>query len=77
MFFFNWNLESKKKKDIDVEQIEDVFKVNFFGTLNSIKAVEEYFKSRKEGIITIVSSIAGYRGLPNSTGYGPSKSALK
>ena len=43
---------------------------------NSIKAVEEYFKSRKEGIITIVSSIAGYRGLPNSTGYGPSKSAL-
>ena len=51
------------------------FKVNFFGTLNSIKAVEEYFKNKKEGIITIVSSIAGYRGLPNSTGYGPSKSA--
>ncbi len=76
MFFFNWDLEPKKEKDIDVEQIEDVFKVNFFGTLNSIKAVEEYFKDKKEGIITIVSSIAGYRGLPNSTGYGPSKSAL-
>jgi len=69
-------MNSKKKKDIDIEQIEDVFKVNFFGTLNSIKAVEEYFKNKKEGIITIVSSIAGYRGLPNSTGYGPSKSAL-
>ena len=69
-------MESKKEKDIDVEQIEDVFKVNFFGTLNSIKAVEEYFKNKKEGVITIVSSIAGYRGLPNSTGYGPSKSAL-
>jgi len=69
-----WN--PKKEKDIDVEQIEEVFKVNFFGTLNSIKAVEEYFKDRKEGIITIVSSIAGYKGLPNSTGYGPSKSAL-
>ena len=67
---------TKKEKDIDVEQIEDVFKVNFFGTLNSIKAVEEYFRNKKSGIITIVSSIAGYRGLPNSTGYGPSKSAL-
>ena len=53
-----------------------MFKVNFFGTLNSIKSVEEYFKNKKNGIITIVSSIAGYRGLPNSTGYGPSKSAL-
>ena len=75
-FFSTGTWNPKKEKDIDVEQIEDVFKVNFFGTLNSIKAVEEYFKNRKEGIITIVSSIAGYRGLPNSTGYGPSKSAL-
>jgi len=75
-FFSTGTWNPKKEKDIDVEQIEDVFKVNFFGTLNSIKAVEEYFRKRKKGIITIVSSIAGYRGLPNSTGYGPSKSAL-
>ena len=75
-FFSTGTWNPKKEKDIDVEQIEDVFKVNFFGTLNSIKAAEEYFRKRKKGIITIVSSIAGYRGLPNSTGYGPSKSAL-
>ena len=75
-FFSTGTWNPKKEKDIDVEQIEDVFKINFFGTLNSIKAVEEYYKNKKEGIITIVSSIAGYRGLPNSTGYGPSKSAL-
>ena len=75
-FFSTGTWNPKKEKDIDVEQIEDVFKINFFGTLNSIKAVEEYFKNKKDGIITIVSSIAGYRGLPNSTGYGPSKSAL-
>ena len=68
-FFSTGTWNPKKEKDIDVEQIEDVFKVNFFGTLNSIKAVEEHFKSKKNGIITIVSSIAGYRGLPNSTGY--------
>ena len=75
-FFSTGTWDPKKEKNIDVEQIENVFKVNFFGTLNSIKAVEEHFKNKKNGIITIVSSIAGYRGLPNSTGYGPSKSAL-
>ncbi len=75
-FFSTGTWDPKKEKDIDVEQIENVFKVNFFGTVNSIKAVEQYFRDKKNGVITIVSSIAGYRGLPNSTGYGPSKSAL-
>ena len=75
-FFSTGTWNPKKERDIDIEQIEEVFKINFFGTLNAIKAVEEYFKNRKSGTITIVSSIAGYRGLPNSTGYGPSKSAL-
>ena len=68
--------DPKKEKEIDVEQIENVMKINFFGTLNCIKSVESYFKTRGHGQISIVSSIAGYRGLPNSTGYGPSKSAL-
>ena len=75
-FFSTGTWDPKKEKDIDLDQIENVFRVNFFGTLNTIKCVERYFKNKKRGIITIVSSIAGYRGLPNSTGYGPSKSAL-
>ena len=75
-FFSTGTWNPKKERDIDVEQIEEVFKINFFGTLNAIKAVEEYFKNKKTGHISIVSSIAGYRGLPNSSGYGPSKAAL-
>ena len=75
-FFSTGTWDPKKEKDIDVEQIERVFKVNFFGTLNCIKAVEDHFRNKKKGTITIVSSIAGYKGLPNSTGYGPSKAAL-
>tara|TARA_Y100001970_G_scaffold291749_1_gene430151 strand:+ start:1446 stop:2201 length:756 start_codon:yes stop_codon:yes gene_type:complete len=75
-FFSTGTWDPKKEKDIDVDQIEKVFKINFFGTLNCIKAVEKYFKEKKSGHISIVSSIAGYMGLPNSTGYGPSKSAL-
>ncbi len=75
-FFSTGTWDPKKEKDIDVDQIEKVIKVNFFGTLNCIKTVELYFKEKKSGHISIVSSVAGYRGLPNSTGYGASKAAL-
>ena len=75
-FFSTGTWNPKKEKYINVEEMEKVFKVNFFGTVNCIKAVEEYFIEKQNGTITLVSSIAGYRGLPNSTAYGPSKSAL-
>jgi short-subunit dehydrogenase len=68
--------EPKLEKEISQEQIRKTMEVNFFGVVNCIKAVEEYFKNMKNGHISIVSSIAGYRGLPNSSGYGPSKAAL-
>ena len=75
-FFSTGTWDPKKEKEIDIDQMKKVMEVNFFGTLNCIKAVEMYFKEKKNGDISIVSSIAGYRGLPNSTGYGASKAAL-
>jgi len=75
-FFSTGTWDPRKEKDIDIDQIKKTIKVNFFGTLNCIKAVEQYFKNRNNGHISIVSSVAGYRGLPNSTGYGASKAAL-
>ena len=66
----------KLEKEINKEQIKKIMNVNFFGVLNCIKTVEDYFKGKKEGHISIVSSVAAYRGLPNSSGYGPSKAAL-
>ena len=44
-FFSTGTWDPKKENNIDVEQIENVFKINFFGTVNSIKAVEEYYLS--------------------------------
>ena len=64
------------EKEINIQKMQDVMKINFFGTVNCIKAVEKNFKEKKEGHISIISSVAGYGGLPNSSGYGPSKAAL-
>ena len=68
--------DPKLEKEINKEQIKKIMNINFFGVLNCIKVVEDYFKGKKAGHISIVSSIAAYRGLPNSSGYGPSKAAL-
>ena len=74
--FCSGTYDPKKEKEIDVKQSKFIMDVNYFGVLNCVKAVEKHFKDKKEGHISIVSSIAGYRGLPNSSGYGPSKAAL-
>lgn len=74
--FCSGTYDPKLEKEINKEQIKKVMNINFFGILNCIKAVEKYFKDKKDGHISIVSSIAAYRGLPNSSAYGPSKSAL-
>ena len=68
--------DPKLEKEINKEQIKKIMNINFFGVLNCIKTVEDYFKNKKKGHISIVSSVAAYRGLPNSSGYGPSKAAL-
>ena len=74
--FSSGTYDPKNEKKIDPDKIKNVIKVNFFGVVDCVKTVEDYFKKRKSGHISIVSSIASYRGLPNSSGYGPSKAAL-
>ena len=74
--FCSGSYERKLEKNINVDQIKKTTNINFFGVVQCVKAVEDYFKNRKQGHISIVSSVAAYRGLPNSTGYGPSKAAL-
>ena len=66
--------ESEKK--LSGEKIREIMETNFFGTLNCIMAVGAYFREKKSGHISIVSSVAGYRGLPAASGYCASKAAL-
>ena len=74
--FSSGTYEPKDEQSIDPDKIKNVMNVNFLGVIDCVKSVEDYFKNRRSGHISIVSSIAGYRGLPNSSGYGPSKAAL-
>ena len=74
--FSSGTYDPKLEQKINIKQNKFVMETNFFGVLYCIKAVEKYFKEKKSGHISIVSSIAAYRGLPNSSGYGPSKAAL-
>ena len=74
--FSSGTYDPKLEQEINVVQNKFVMETNFFGVLYCIKTVENYFKNKKDGHISIVSSIAAYRGLPNSSGYGPSKAAL-
>ena len=74
--FSSGTYDPKLEQGINIKQNKFVMETNFFGVLYSINAVESYFKEKKGGHISIVSSIAAYRGLPNSSGYGPSKAAL-
>tara|TARA_B100000989_G_C19488226_1_gene448504 strand:+ start:169 stop:921 length:753 start_codon:yes stop_codon:yes gene_type:complete len=74
--FSSGTYEPKDEQSIDPDKIKNVMNVNFLGVIDCVKAVEDFFKNKQSGHISIVSSIAGYRGLPNSSGYGPSKAAL-
>ena len=68
--------DPKSEKKLNLEKVRKIMEVNFFGTVNSINAVYDYYKDKKSGQISIVSSVAGYRGLPAAGGYCASKSAL-
>ena len=68
--------DPKSEKRFNLEKIRKIMEVNYFGTMNSINSVYDYFSERKEGKISIISSVAGYRGLPAAGAYCASKSAL-
>ncbi len=62
--------------NFDPAAFDRLFAVNVGGVVNGLAAVIPRFIERKAGQIAIVSSVAGYRGLPSASAYGATKAAL-
>lgn len=60
----------------DLEEMLRHEQVNYVGALYMLDAVLPVLLGQGSGHISLVSSVAGYRGLPNSLAYGPTKAAL-
>ena len=60
----------------DAAGITQAMAVNFTGVTNALSPLIPAMIGRKSGHIAIVSSVAGYRGLPVAISYAPTKAAL-
>lgn len=59
------------------KQVSDIFNTNLNGVLNIIHPAIENMKRKRHGQIAIISSLAGFRGLPSSPAYSASKAAVR
>ncbi len=66
-----------KINKIDQTTIERVINVNFYGTLNIIKAFLPDLLKRPAGYIANISSMGGFLPVPGQSLYGASKAAVK
>jgi hypothetical protein len=62
--------------DFHAEQIAAMLALNVVGTANCIEAVLPAMLARGRGHIVVMSSLAGFRGLPGGAGYSAAKAAL-
>lgn len=61
---------------MDMDDLLQHDKVNYQGALQVIHAVLPGMLAQRSGHISLLSSVAGWRGLPNGLAYGPTKAAL-
>lgn len=62
--------------DFRVESFRTLVEINLMGAVHCLAAVVPHFIERRAGHVAVVSSVAGYAGLPTAAAYGASKAAL-
>ncbi len=63
--------------EFDLDEMQRHLQVNYVGALYMLDAVLKTVILQRHGHISLVSSVAGYRGLPKAMAYGPTKAALQ
>lgn len=61
---------------MDLSDMQRHLDINYRGALQVLDAILPAMLARGSGHISLISSVAGYRGLPKSLAYGPTKAAL-
>lgn len=70
------NYKAMRAWELDLDAARSLIDVNVTGVLNVLAAVLPDFLEGHRGHVGIVSSVAGYSGLPQALIYGPTKAAL-
>ena len=62
--------------EFDLAEMQRHLAVNYGGALNLLDALLPALLAAGRGHLSLVGSVAGYRGLPQALAYGPTKAAL-
>lgn len=63
-------------EEFDIDLINKLNQVNYLGVMNGLACILPAMQSQRSGQILLMSSVAGYRGLPDAAPYGATKAAL-
>ena len=64
-------------EEMDDALIDRIFSINFFGTLNMVRAFLPFLRQSDEACLVNVSSLGGFVPVSGQTMYGASKAAVK
>jgi len=67
---------SRHASEYSPEDFQRVVGINLIGAFNTVRAVLPSMITRGEGHLVAISSLAGFRGLPKSSGYCSSKAGM-
>ena len=59
------------------QRLRDIMATNIDGMFNTVNPLIDRLRGRKRGQIALLSSIAGFRGLPSAPAYSTSKNAVR